>query len=326
MNLDKTIRRILSEETNAKLYILRRYSFEELESIFNQKLQNQSINFKHYENKSLDFFSNSIVKTMTETILEELTNGWVEESPVSEESLHDFIKKLFEDKIIKKYEELQDIHIEIYDVKYGFNVLIMMGDEKIGEIVFEEADDDINYTIIDAKIDPQYRKKGLYQKAIIKVFEVKPNIIINSVFRSPEAERSWELLVSKLPDNIEYKTKYYREEQTRLHQLRLKNDWNESLNQIRRRINMNQMDRVFDDALNYYSNRFKSHKSHYYKENYSLFKEKILEELLLDFQYENEFKIGDVEKVKELFTQHYNDRMFKAYQKAMRMANNPLDY
>lgn len=130
-------------------------------------------------------------------------------------------------------EELQDINIEIFDVKHGFNVVIMMGDEKIGEIVFED-DGNNNYTIVDANIHPDYRGKGLYRKAIISVFDVKPNAIINSVFRSPEADRAWQSLISKLPNNIEHKTKYYREEKTRLHQLMLKKNINESYHQIRR--------------------------------------------------------------------------------------------
>ena len=138
-------------------------------------------------------------------------------------------------RIIKRIlkEELQDINIEIFDVKHGFNVLIMMGDDKIGEIVFED-DGDNNYTIVDANINPDYRGKGLYRKAIISVFDEKPNAIINSVFRSPEADRAWQSIISKLPNNIEYKTKYYREENTRLHQLMLKKNIDESYNLILR--------------------------------------------------------------------------------------------
>lgn len=233
------------------------------------------------------------------------------------------------DKTIRRIlrEETQDIHIEVYDVKYGFNVLIMMGDEKIGEIVFEEDDIDDSYTIVDAKIDPQYRKKGLYQKAIIKVFEVKPNIIINSVFRSPEAERSWELLVSKLPDNIEYKTKYYREEQTRLHQLRLKKTINENLIKVRRRINMERMKKYFDDALGYYMNSFKNHRSQYYKGDYSLFSHKIINELMLEFHvYHDDLTNEETEKVENFFNEYFYTKMLKGYEQAMRMANNPLDY
>jgi len=103
MNLQESIRRILREEVNTKTYILRRYGFDELEEIFNQKLSNQSKNFEHYKNKSLDYFTNAVVITTVEAILEDLTDGWNEDSPVSEESLCDFIKNSFRDEIIKKY-------------------------------------------------------------------------------------------------------------------------------------------------------------------------------------------------------------------------------
>lgn len=99
--------RILREEVNVKPYILRRYGFEELESILNQKLNNQSNNFKHYKNKSLDFFMNSVINTIVETILEHLTDGWTEDSPVSEENLYEFIKNLFEDKIEERWEKIK---------------------------------------------------------------------------------------------------------------------------------------------------------------------------------------------------------------------------
>ncbi len=91
------------EEVNVKSYILRRYGFDEIEDILNQRLLNQSKNFKHYENKSLDYFTNAVVRTTVEYILEDLTDGWNEDSPVSEESLHDFIKNSFKDKITEKY-------------------------------------------------------------------------------------------------------------------------------------------------------------------------------------------------------------------------------
>lgn len=118
-------------------------------------------------------------------------------------------------------EETQDFDIEIKNEKGGFDVHIIVDDKIVGVISFEEESSG-EYTIVDANIDEDYRGKGLYRKSIIKIFDKKPNITINSVFRSDEAERAWKSLINKLPDNIEYKTKYYKEEKTRLHQLRKK--------------------------------------------------------------------------------------------------------
>lgn len=116
-------------------------------------------------------------------------------------------------------EEYQDTDIEILDVTDGFDVIITSNGEKVGEINFEHADDN-DYTIVDANIDPSYRKKGIYQKSILKVFDKKPDIKIYSVFRSPEAERSWKMMVKNLPPDIEYSTKYYPEENTKLYILK----------------------------------------------------------------------------------------------------------
>lgn len=321
-------------------------------------------------------------------------------------------------------EELQDINIEIHDVKHGVNVLIMMGDEKIGEIVFEDNGDN-NYTIVDANIHPDYRGKGLYRKAIISVFDEKPNAIINSVFRSPEADRAWQSLISKLPNNIEHKTKYYREEKTRLHQLMLKKGINESYYQIRRnfhklpnyvrstygwlnpksfndfddflqnviwrtirdfvadfressweykdyedakvklndtikniivteyydeifeyykkmggylnkkieesydrirrRLDMNRMEKTFEDAIRYYSNSFKNQKSHYFRSSYLTFKDKVMHELMLNISAF--FDVDkDLEKFEDRLYKHFHSRMLKAYEKAIHQSYNPWDY
>ena len=92
-----------------KTYILRRYSIDELDDILYNKLNIQSRNLKNYNDKSLSFFMNSVVNSITNTILEELTDGWVEDSPVSEDDLYEFIKRIFENRIKDRYMELTDI-------------------------------------------------------------------------------------------------------------------------------------------------------------------------------------------------------------------------
>ena len=97
---------------NIKRYILRRYSIDELESILNQKLNNQSRNLKHYADKSLDKFMNIVVYSITDEILEQLTDGWVEDSPIPEKGLYEFIEELFGERIIKKYDELTNMNLQ----------------------------------------------------------------------------------------------------------------------------------------------------------------------------------------------------------------------
>ena len=97
---------------NIKRYILRRYSIDELESILNQKLNNQSRNLKHYADKSLDKFMNIVIYSITDEILEQLTDGWVEDSPIPEKGLYEFIEELFGERIIKKYDELRSMNLQ----------------------------------------------------------------------------------------------------------------------------------------------------------------------------------------------------------------------
>ena len=97
---------------NIKRYIIRRYSIDELESILNQKLNNQSRNLKHYANKSLDKFMNIVVYSITEEILVQLTDGWVEDSPIPEEGLYEFIQEIFGGRIMRKYDELTNMNLQ----------------------------------------------------------------------------------------------------------------------------------------------------------------------------------------------------------------------
>ena len=97
---------------NIKKYILRRYSIDELESILNQKLNNQSRNFKHYAHMSSNKFMVIVVSLITEEILVQLTDGWVEDSPIPEEGLYEFIQEIFGERIIKKYDELTNMNLQ----------------------------------------------------------------------------------------------------------------------------------------------------------------------------------------------------------------------
>jgi hypothetical protein len=139
------------------------------------------------------------------------------------ESDRNHIKKLYEGhnrKVLKEQLEYLDLVIE--DDEDGFEVFIMDEDKKIGEISFVKESKPNEYTIVDATIDDEYKGQRIYPKTIINIFKHKPNIIINSVFRSDEAEKAWKYLLSDLPPNIEQYIKRYDEEETTLYQLRLK--------------------------------------------------------------------------------------------------------
>ena len=118
---------------------------------------------------------------------------------------------------------LEDLNTVIKDLEGGFDVFIMNGDKKIGEISFTEEDKPNQYTISDATIDDEYKGNRIYPKTIINLFKEKPNIIINSVFRSPEAQKAWIYLLSNLPPNIGKSVKYYKDEDTTLFQLKSRN-------------------------------------------------------------------------------------------------------
>jgi hypothetical protein len=122
------------QKNNIKRYILRRYSIDELESIFNQKLNNQSRNFKHYANMSSNKFMVIVVSSITEEILVQLTDGWVEDSPIPEEGLYKFIQEIFGERIIKKYDELTNMNLQ----EQTNRIKQMMGiinENKVGDII-----------------------------------------------------------------------------------------------------------------------------------------------------------------------------------------------
>jgi hypothetical protein len=170
---------------------------------------------------------------------------------------------------------LESLNIVIKDYEDGFDVLIMNEDKQIGEISFAKESLPNVYTIVDATIDDEYKGNRIYPKTIINLFKERPNIIINSVFRSPEAEKSWRHLLSNLPSNIGKSVKHYKEEDTTLYQLKLKNiqehirrvlqEETNYLRMLLRRLPKETLDKIekeFDSSLNYVSKIFiKKYKS-----------------------------------------------------------------
>ena len=124
-------------------------------------------------------------------------------------------------RIIREQSEDFNTTIEEYDD--GFDVFIMDEDKKIGEISFAKENIPNIYTIVDATIDDEYKGSRIYPKTIINLFKERPNLIINSVFRSPEAEKSWRYILNNLPSNIGKSFKYFKDEDTTLTQLKSHN-------------------------------------------------------------------------------------------------------
>jgi hypothetical protein len=150
---------------------------------------------------------------------------------------------------------LEDLNTVIKDLEGGFDVFIMNGDKKIGEISFTEEDKPNQYTISDATIDDEYKGNRIYPKTIINLFKEKPNIIINSVFRSPEAQKAWIYLLSNLPPNIGKSVKYYKDEDTTLFQLKSRN-LQESIKRIlREETNKKVFDHNYEDLLDNISSK-----------------------------------------------------------------------
>ena len=106
----------------------------------------------------------------------------------------------------------EEIKIE-EDTPDFIKISIIEGGKKVGTFELESYDGH-HYTIIDANIDITERGKGYYKKAIIELLNKKPNIVIHSVFRSPEAERAWQSLLKTLPSDIKSKTVRYPKEKT----------------------------------------------------------------------------------------------------------------
>ena len=115
--------------------------------------------------------------------------------------------------------ENDDLNIDIEQDDVSLTIYIKVGDTSVGEIILEKEGKN-TFTIVDANISPDYRGKGLYYKSIFKIFDVLPNIKINSLFRSGEAERSWKSLIKKLPEYLEVNVD--RQPETTIYQIKRK--------------------------------------------------------------------------------------------------------
>lgn len=109
--------------------------------------------------------------------------------------------------------------IDIIRDDFGLNVSMIYDGEEIGHMTLEKDVRGNEFTIIDASIIPKFRGRGLYQRAIMKLLKEIPSIIINSVFRSPEAERAWVALLGKLPEKVKVEKIPLKREKTTLYQI-----------------------------------------------------------------------------------------------------------
>jgi len=92
--------------------------------------------------------------------------------------------------------------IQIEELGDGFiEVFIMSGDEVVGDMTLETSDNK-HYMVVMATIKKEFKGRGLYKQALLELLRVMPNIIIQSAFRSPEAERAWRSLIKQLPNHI----------------------------------------------------------------------------------------------------------------------------
>ena len=228
MKLQESIRRILREEVSNKLrFFRRRIDLNDVKELI--PINAEQI---YYETNSYEQFKYELTLRAVEGIMWNDYGLGYEDLPEQEEiefvsnisdAIEKDIKKLykgFKRKVLK--EQLEYLDLVIKDYEDGFDVFIMDKDNKIGEISFVKESRPNQYTIVDATIDDEYKGQRIYPKTIINIFKHKPNIIINSVFRSNEAEKSWRYILDELPSNIEQNIEHYDEEDTTLYQLRLK--------------------------------------------------------------------------------------------------------
>ena len=96
----------------------------------------------------------------------------------------------------------EEIQIERLD---GFiEVFIMSDGEAVGDMTLETPDEK-HYMVVMATIKEEFKGRGLYKKAMLELLDKMPNIIIQSAFRSDEAERAWRSLIRQLPPDVGYK-------------------------------------------------------------------------------------------------------------------------
>lgn len=91
--------------------------------------------------------------------------------------------------------------ISILREENGLNVSIERDGNTVGYIFLEEDFNDNEYTIIDAFIHPECKGNGLYSQSILKIIKEMPKIKINSILRSPEADRVWVSLFNRFSKN-----------------------------------------------------------------------------------------------------------------------------
>lgn len=96
----------------------------------------------------------------------------------------------------------EEIQIERLD---GFiEVFIMSDGEAVGDMTLETPDEK-HYMVVMATIKEEFKGRGLYKKAMLELLDKMPNIIIQSAFRSDDAERAWRSLIKQLPPDVGYK-------------------------------------------------------------------------------------------------------------------------
>lgn len=142
---------------------------------------------------------------------------------LTESKMVTLIKRILKEVDEEDFIPLETLSMVIEDYDDGFDVYIMNKDKKIGEISFTKESLPNQYTIVDATIDDEYKGNRIYPKTIINLFKERPNLIINSLFRSPEAQKSWTYILNNLPSNIGKSLKHYKDEDTTLIQLKLRN-------------------------------------------------------------------------------------------------------
>jgi len=280
MNLQESIRRILREEIKIPYSIRRRVDFDVIEKEFNRVLDMVSETLIQKKSKQISMTAEKFGILVTDSVMIEICYLYpvlCEDSTGLFYTIWEFINQYYSKQITKRYNDimfgdinesilkeeteeeteedfipLEDLNTVIKDYEGGFDVFIMNGDKKIGEISFTKEDHPNQYTITNATIDDKYKGNRIYPKTIINLFKERPNIIINSVFRSPEAQKAWIYLLNNLPPNIGKSVKYYKDEDTTLFQLKsrnlqesIKRILREELNKpIRRRIDFSKIDSI----------------------------------------------------------------------------------
>ena len=91
-------------------------------------------------------------------------------------------------------------------------------EDEIGYIILE-SNNGVDYTIVDASINEDWRMKGYYRKAILEILDKNPSITILSLFRSTGADWAWKKLIQTLPSDYGYEVIDFKEENTKQYKL-----------------------------------------------------------------------------------------------------------